>query len=160
MLVNGSASDGATAGKRNLRALILSKKCTNEVIGCADLAHMLIFHGHCVDIPSIDPYCVPVGPLHLSAQVPDRIQQCVDIAYIRQVLDHHILIGHDGRRQDPQSRIFCSADGHVSHQGVAALHNILFHSAPLYPLYRLPEAPESGLISIIPANTLICLYFD
>ena len=59
---------------------------------------MLIFHGHRVDIFRIDLYSMAVNTLNLRSKMADCLSKSIDIADIREIIDHNVIIGHDRRR--------------------------------------------------------------
>ena len=127
MLVNRTASDVAAARERNLCALILSKQCSNKIIGSTNFTDILIIYAYLTDRRCIDLYGMPVNPLYLSTNLRNRLEKDIDVPHIRQILYDDIIIGHNSSRQNTKRRILRPADHHISNQWITALHNKLIH---------------------------------
>ena len=131
MLVNGTASDIAASRKRNLGALIFTQQSAYKVIRGADPTNVFIIHRYLSYISRIDLHCMTVDAAYAGTDLLNRLQHYVDIPHIRQIIDEHIFIRHNGRCQDTQCGILRTAYGHIAHQRVAAFYNIMFHFTPL-----------------------------
>ena len=150
MLVNGPAADVAAPGKGHLGALVLAQQSSDEIIGCADPADVLVIHRHLFNIAAVDPHRVAVDPLHPGSDLLNRLQKHVDISHVRKIVNQHIVICHYGRRKNPQRGILGSAYGHIAHQRIPAFDHILFHrytSILNYPIrpkvpHRLPGSRQ------------------
>ena len=80
MLVNRTASDVAAARERNLCALILSKQCSNKIIGSTNFTDILIIYAYLTDRRCIDLYGMPVNPLYLSTNAPAALPGAVQLS--------------------------------------------------------------------------------
>ena len=108
MLVDRTASDVASTWKRYLCMFILTKKCSEQIIRCADLLDVIIFYIKIFNVASVDSDCVPVNTVNLGTNSTDCFQQNVDIVDIRKIIDHHGLICHNRSRKNCKCRVLCS----------------------------------------------------
>ena len=91
-----------------------------------------------------------IDPHDAGTDLLYSLEQDVDVIDIRNVLQRHCLIGHNGSRDDRQSRVFRAADIDLAHKRDAALDNVLFHrtsvvspnlsAQPLKRIYHNPIA--------------------
>ena len=95
MLVDGTASNVASAWKRYLSALIFSQQGADKIIRCADTADIFIINGHFFNTAAVDFYCMTVNTIYSCTDLLDSFQHYIDISYIWKVIDQYIIIRHD-----------------------------------------------------------------
>ena len=87
MLVNGTASDIASARKRHLRMFIFSKQRAQKIIGCADFFNVFIINADIGNGRTINLYCRSVDSFYLGSDPGNCFQQNIDVSYVRQIFD-------------------------------------------------------------------------
>ncbi len=125
--IDGAAADDTATGKGHLGFLVLAQERTQQVVGGANLLHILVIQNQAVDGGAVDANRVRVHPLNHGADVADGIQHDVDVADIGEIVDENCFVGHDGGCQDGERGILRAANLHFADQSVAALYDVLFH---------------------------------
>jgi hypothetical protein len=67
-----------------------------------------------------------------SSQIPEDVEQDLDILYVRDVPENHFLIGEDGGGNTGKGGVFIAAGGDASIEGMTAFYKILMHG-PSFP---------------------------
>ena len=132
MQVNRPASDVAAAGKGNLCTLIFAQKGPYKIVGSPDPSYILIIYFYFMDIFCVKSYSMSVNSLDPGPDLLNGLQKDIDIFNIWKIIYKYIFVCHNRSRQNAKGSILRSADRNLSHQRIAAFHNILFHPAPLY----------------------------
>ena len=130
MLVDRSASDITSAGKRNFRLVILAQKRAEKIIGRADLSNIFILDRTVAYGRTVYFYRMPVYALNVRADPGNRLQENIDIIDIRKIFKCYGFIGHDRGGDDRERCILSPCDLNFSHQWISALNHILFHIKP------------------------------
>ena len=73
---------------------------------------------------------MPVYSFNHSSDLCDRVQQQIDITYIRQVADNNWFAGQDRCGDQGKRGILGAADVHYASQRFSASDEILFHKVP------------------------------
>ena len=121
MLINRTKSDIAALWKGDGRMMILSEKCSDQIIRAADLFHRFVDNRDIVNLGTVDFECVPVGFSYNGTDTPDRTQDSAYVADIRHILNDGCFICHDGRGKNRKRSILCSRNSYFSDQGITAL---------------------------------------
>ena len=100
MLVDGTASNVASAWKRYLSALIFSQQGADKIIRCADTADIFIINRHFFNAAAVDLYCMAVYTIYSRTDLLNCFQHYINISYVRKVIDQYILIRHDRGSQN------------------------------------------------------------
>ena len=105
MLVDRTASDVASTWKRYLCMFILTKKCSQQIVGSSDLLDIFIINTYISNCRSVNLHSRFINTVYLCSNTNDRFKQYIDIPYIRQILYQNRLISHYGCCKNSKCRI-------------------------------------------------------
>ena len=74
MLIDRPAADIATAGQRDFRAFVFTKKRTQQIIGCADLLYEFVVHTNRPDCRAANTNCVSVDAFRSGSDHSHSLQ--------------------------------------------------------------------------------------
>ena len=105
MLIDRTASDIASARKRYFCMFVLTKKCSQQIVGSSDLLDIFIINTYISNCRSVNLYSRFINTVYLCSNTSDCFKQYIDIPYIRQILYKNRLISHYGCCKNSKCRI-------------------------------------------------------
>ena len=127
VLIDGTGSEVAAAGKRDLRVAEAAKLGADQIVGRADAANQITRRDGIADVGAVDFNGVGAHAADLRAHLVENLQKQTDIRYIRDVFDAAHAPDQQRSRQNADSGVFRPADGNRSVQGFSPVDHILDH---------------------------------
>ena len=137
MLVDGAAADVASAGERHAGAAKARKQRADIIRRCAHAAAQIQRHVRAADGTGVHLHDAFFRvPIHLGAEVTQRLRGNVDVLDVGQVLNHAGCAAQNGGRNDGHGCVLAAADAHGAFKPLPAgdEHSLfLSHACP--PLF-------------------------
>ena len=135
VLVDRPASNIAAARQCYFCLIKSAKQCPQQIIRCSDLFNIFVIRMNGHNRTSINLYTMSVYSVYSRTDTFNRINQDVDILYIRKIIYGNCFICHNRCSQYTQCCVLCSAYFYLSCQRSSTFYNVFIHYTPLYKFY-------------------------